>query len=180
MCNNHEHHNPANHAGSAEALIAGMGQPQGNTETLALAQVHATLALAQVNASVGQIVGAGVNELNTANLFKLAASTDPNNPLRNMILSGLLHNLMGDEAAHPEILLADHLKASGLNVQGGDDITLSNDQESHNLLVVDPDGDDWLLFNDEGNESVNSPGIFTLFGANISTLVATMKESPAS
>ncbi|GAB5079690.1 hypothetical protein [Arthrobacter sp. AD-310] len=172
------------HRLEALVLLGGIRPPAGSDEAIASAQVHAMLAMAEAQVDVARLLSMATRELNAANMFKLASVLEEDNPLRTVIQNGLLHHLTRDGAVHTDITLSARIKELGLEVKAGDDIvvTSSDGKESHELLVVDPAGDQWLLLGredlDPENAMMTSPRIHAMFDADIRSLMVTVKKIP--
>jgi hypothetical protein len=100
-----------------------------------------------------------------------------------VIHNGLLSHMTTNGGLHTDVMLAVRIKDLGLEVRPGDDIVVSNSDntKTHHLLSIDPDNDEWLLFTDDEAglaKTVDSPHIHTLFDEDISSLTVTLKESP--
>ncbi|MCB5280480.1 hypothetical protein BJQ89_00202 [Arthrobacter sp. ES1] len=171
------------HGAEALALLGNYRPPAGTAEAIAAAQVHATLALAEAQADVVRMLSMATRELNAGNMFKLADSLPEAHTLRGVIHNGLLGHLTKSGALHTDVMLAVRIKDLGLEVKAGDDLVVGNPDgtKSINLLVIDPDNDEWLLLSDDESvldKTVDSPRIHELFECEIRSMTVTLKDSP--
>lgn len=171
------------HRAEAMNLLGNFRPAAGATDAIAAAQVHATLALAEAQADVVRMLGMTTRELNASNMFKLGESLAENHPLRAVIHNGLLGHMTQNGALHTDVMLAVRIKDLGLEVKAGDDILVGNPDGSKtiNLLVIDPDNDEWLLLTEDEsvlNKTIDSPRIHELFECEIRSMTVTLKDSP--
>ncbi|MEO3931317.1 hypothetical protein WMO79_00695 [Micrococcaceae bacterium Sec7.4] len=171
------------HRAEAMNLLGNFRPVAGSPDAIAAAQVHATLAFAEAQADVVRMLSMTTRELNASNMFKLADSLAENNPLRSVIQNGLLGHLTKSGALQTDVMLAVRIKDLGLEVKAGDDILVGNPDgtKTINLLVIDPDNDEWLLLTEDESvlhKTIDSPRIHALFECEIRSMTVTLKESP--
>lgn len=172
------------HRAEALALLGNFRPIAGTAEALAAAQVHATLAAAEAQAEVARRLAGIDTELNIANMSSLTQTLPADHPLRGILSNVLLQHLHNNTGAiRTDVMLAVRIRDLGLEIKAGDDIVVGNadGSKSLNLLVVDPDNDEWLqLVEDEKimNKTVDSMKIHEFFGSDIRSLTVTLKDSP--
>lgn len=173
------------HRAQALRLLNTVEPHMTNAEAIAAAQVHATLALANVQMDSTRLLAIAAHELNAMNLFKLADTLTDDHPLRTIIHNGMLQHLSKEDGPlHTDIMLQVRIQELALEIKAGDDIVVGNRQGTKiiNLLVIDPDKDEWLLLGSDAtgtdNTPVNSPRIHALFDDDIRSLTVTLKDSP--
>jgi hypothetical protein len=171
------------HRAEAMNLLGNYRPVAGSAEAIAAAQVHATLALAEAQADAVRMLGMTTRELNASNMFKLADSLPEAHTMRGVIHNGLLGHMTKNGALHTDVMLAVRIKDLGLEVKVGDDILVSNPDgtKSINLLVIDPDNDEWLLLTEDESvldKTIDSPRIHAIFECEIRSMTVTLKESP--
>jgi hypothetical protein len=103
--------------------------------------------------------------------------------MRGVIHNGLLSHMTKNGALHTDVMLAVRIKDLGLEVKAGDDILVGNPDgtKAINLLVIDPDNDEWLLLTEDESvldKTIDSPRIHALFECEIRSMTVTLKESP--
>lgn len=169
------------HRSEALNLLGNYRPVAGSAEAIAAAQVHATLAMAEVQSDIMRLLSVATRELNAGNLFKLADSLPEGHSLRGVIQNGLLGHMTQNGALHTDVMLAVRIKDLGLEIKAGDDILVGSPDGATtiNLLVIDPDNDEWLLLGDDDSildKTVDSPRIHALFECEIRSLTVTLKE----
>lgn len=171
------------HRAEAMNLLGNFRPVAGSADAIAAAQVHATLALSEAQADVVRMLGMTTRELNASNMFKLADSLPEAHTMRGVIHNGLLSHMTKNGALHTDVMLAVRIKDLRLEIKAGDDILVGSPDgtKTINLLVIDPDNDEWLLLTEDESvldKTVDSPRIHDLFECEIRSLTVTLKESP--